>query len=65
METTAATYEKTREARKEYDREPSKKNLDRYNRAFEEHRESAYRSANAGAGRGFSTARDYKRKSKR
>ena len=60
-----STYEKARTAEKEYKKNPSKRNLDRYYQAFEEHRESEYRSANAGAGRGFAKAREYKRKSRR
>jgi hypothetical protein len=58
-------YENWRESVEEYRKNPTEKNLRKSYERFEEHRESASRSANAGAGRGFSKAKDYKRKSRR
>ena len=65
MGTTDSTYEKKELAKEEYKKKPTKRNLEKYFGAFEEHRQSSYRSANAGAGRGYASAKDYKRKNKR
>lgn len=58
-------HEKWRDSVEEYKRNPTKENLEKSYQRFDEAWKSSYRAANAGAGRGFSSASDYKRKDKR